>query len=65
MKQWHIGESEIGAVTGRRTFLLGFALVAITLALYWPATGYDFIDYDDGDYVFDNPWVSRGLLVPR
>ena len=61
MKRWHSGELGIGAMTGRRTFLLSFALVVITLALYWPAIGYDFIDYDDGDYVYDNPWVSRGL----
>jgi tetratricopeptide (TPR) repeat protein len=61
MKQWRTGEAGIGAVIGRQTFLLGFSLVVITLALYWPATGYDFIVYDDGDYVYDNPWVNGGL----
>jgi len=36
-------------------------LAAATLALYWPATRYNFVALDDDQYVYDNPWVSRGL----
>jgi tetratricopeptide (TPR) repeat protein len=36
-------------------------LVLVTVALYWPATSYDFIHYDDPDYVTANPHVQGGL----
>jgi protein O-mannosyl-transferase len=36
-------------------------LVLGTLAIYWPARHYGFVDYDDNDYVFDNPTVRAGL----
>ena len=35
--------------------------VLVTLAIYWPARHYGFVDYDDNDYVFQNPTVSAGL----
>jgi protein O-mannosyl-transferase len=37
------------------------ALVAITAAVYWPARHFDFIDYDDPEYVIDNPHVQSGV----
>ena len=37
------------------------ALVLGTLAIYWPVRHYGFVDYDDNDYVFDNPTVRAGL----
>ena len=33
----------------------------VTLALYWPATGFDFINYDDPDFVTSNVHVQGGL----
>ena len=36
-------------------------LVLVTIALYWPATRCDFINYDDPDYVTANPHVQGGL----
>ena len=39
--------------------LLGLA----TLAVYWPVTGHGFVNYDDNDYVSENPLVARGLSV--
>lgn len=42
--------------------VLACALLAlITLALYWPVQGYDFISLDDGDYVSANAHVQAGL----
>ena len=38
-------------------------LVLVTIALYWPATGHDFINYDDNDYVLDNTHVTGGLTL--
>ncbi len=36
-------------------------LVLVTIALYWPATGYDFVNFDDPGYVTGNARVQRGL----
>ncbi|MGB7768190.1 MAG: hypothetical protein WBN22_04975 [Verrucomicrobiia bacterium] len=44
-----------------RTWLACLALVLGTLAIYWPARHYGFVDYDDNDYVFNNPTVRSGL----
>ena len=42
-------------------WLLAALLVLVTIALYWPATGYDFVSYDDPDFVTENPHVQGGL----
>ncbi|HQL78767.1 MAG TPA: tetratricopeptide repeat protein [Verrucomicrobiota bacterium] len=42
-------------------WLLAAALALVTIALYWPATGHDFISYDDSRYVTENPQVRGGL----
>ena len=36
-------------------------LVLVTIALYWPATRYDFVNYDDDLYVTSNVHVQSGL----
>lgn len=36
-------------------------LAVLVLALYWPVTGFPFVDLDDQIYVFGNPNVSGGL----
>jgi tetratricopeptide (TPR) repeat protein len=36
-------------------------LVLVTIALYWPATGYDFVNYDDPEFLTANPHVQGGL----
>ncbi len=45
----------------RRAFLAAVVLAALTLAVFWPATGNDFVNYDDRQYVTENPQVNRGL----
>ena len=37
------------------------ALAGAVLMLYAPVTGYDFINFDDRDYVTENPHVRAGL----
>jgi hypothetical protein len=44
-----------------RTPVVILALVLGTLTIYWPARHYGFVDYDDNDYVFNNPTVRTGL----
>ncbi|HZQ47988.1 MAG TPA: hypothetical protein VFC07_13300, partial [Verrucomicrobiae bacterium] len=51
-------------MTEKRTKLICAALlVAVTVAVYWPVTGCDFINYDDPDYVTNNPMVQHGLTA--
>jgi tetratricopeptide (TPR) repeat protein len=38
-------------------------LAAVTLAVYWPVTRYDFVSYDDSDFVTANPIVQAGLTA--
>jgi Flp pilus assembly protein TadD len=44
-------------------WLLAILLALVTVALYWPATGYDFINYDDNLYVSENARVQNGLTL--
>jgi protein O-mannosyl-transferase len=44
-----------------KTLLTAALLLAVGLGLFWPATGFDFIDFDDGGYVYANEWVNTGL----
>ena len=39
------------------------ALAAITFAVFGQTLTHQFIDYDDGEYVHDNPMVARGLTL--
>jgi tetratricopeptide (TPR) repeat protein len=36
-------------------------LAAITLAVYWPVTKYEFVNYDDTDFIANNPIIKAGL----
>jgi len=42
-------------------WLIAAFLMLVTVALYWPVTGYDFINFDDPEYVTANPHVQGGL----
>jgi len=45
----------------RFVWLASFILAAGTLALYWPVTGFPFINFDDNEYITDNPVTTAGL----
>src|SRR5258705_2201324 len=45
----------------RRDRLICLLLVVVTLALYWPATGFEFNNYDDAQYITKNPRIQAGL----
>src|ERR1700677_2503985 len=44
-----------------QTPIIGAALLLLTLAVYLPALGFDFVDYDDADYVFANQLIQSGI----
>lgn len=37
------------------------ALFVVVAALYWPAVSFDFTNYDDDEYVTENPFIQRGF----
>jgi len=43
------------------TVFCAIVLVLVTFAIYAPAIRYDFVDYDDGTYVFGNAHVQAGF----
>src|ERR1019366_6371750 len=42
-------------------WLIVVLLVVLTLGLYWPATGFDFLNFDDPGFVTSNVHVQGGL----
>jgi tetratricopeptide (TPR) repeat protein len=52
----------MGEISPRKFFIYASLLLALgTAALYWPVTGYPFINFDDGDYITENPVTQAGL----
>jgi protein O-mannosyl-transferase len=45
----------------KRTLVLCLLLAAVTLVTYWPVSRAEFTNYDDNEYVSDNPHIVRGL----
>src|SRR5260221_3342254 len=45
----------------RSTIFICALLLGLTMATYWPVLHSDFINYDDQDYVTQNPQVTKGL----
>ena len=44
-------------------WIMAVLLALVTIALYWPATGHDFINFDDNVYVLENAQVTSGLTL--
>jgi Tfp pilus assembly protein PilF len=52
----------MGQISTRKVSLYVCLLLALgTAALYWPVTGYSFINFDDSEYIYDNSVVQAGL----
>jgi hypothetical protein len=47
----------------RRDILIGLCLALATAAVYWPVRHFEFTNYDDNDYVYQNPQVQSGLTL--
>src|ERR1035438_7267364 len=48
----------------RREAIICLGLAAITFALYWPVHRHALINFDDRDYVTENPTVRAGITWP-
>ena len=42
-------------------WLVAIVLIAVTVAVFAPAIEHEFLRFDDGEYVVDNPHVTGGL----
>ncbi len=51
--------NEPAAIALKRKIAL--ALAAVTFAIYLPTAGFEFVNYDDGLYVTDQPMAQKGL----
>jgi tetratricopeptide (TPR) repeat protein len=51
------------AVQQYRYPVICFVLILVTFATFYPVINHDFIDYDDNDYVTENPHVKAGLTL--
>jgi tetratricopeptide (TPR) repeat protein len=51
------------AVIKYQTLLLCLLLIAATLSVYAQVREFDFINYDDDDYVTENPFIREGLTL--
>lgn len=47
----------------RPNLLLGVTLWLVTLTLYWPTSGHDFVYFDDPIFVIHNEHVNQGFTV--
>ena len=56
-----MSEKFIRFSAGRSEFAIAALLFVLTTVLFWPATGYDYINLDDHLYIPENPMVSGGL----
>jgi len=45
----------------RSKYLASFILVAVTIMVYWQTGNHGFINFDDPEYVYENPYVKMGL----
>jgi tetratricopeptide (TPR) repeat protein len=53
--------SAIDTSPSRRDLYICLVLALVTLALYWPVTGFDFTNYDDPVYILENTHVQSGF----
>jgi protein O-mannosyl-transferase len=57
-----VSEQSIGKLRAiSKPVFICLLLAAATLAVFWPVTGCDFVNYDDPDYFFSNVHVRAGL----
>jgi tetratricopeptide (TPR) repeat protein len=56
-------DSSLFAALTKRPIVLGLILIVATVALYYPVHGHPFANFDDNDYVYDNPHVQSGISL--
>jgi len=47
----------------RRPLLIAGLLAALVVGIYWPARQFEFIHYDDPQFITENPIIQKGLTA--
>lgn len=47
----------------RRLWFVALGLCVLTLAVFLQVAHFDFINYDDGKYVYEHPIITKGLTL--
>jgi hypothetical protein len=50
-------------LTKYRSFWICLALTLATTAVFWQVCTYDFVNYDDPEYVYENPNIQAGITL--
>ena len=58
------GAAEAQGLAQRGSWLVCLALLAATLAVYWPVRQFEFLNYDDLDGIVRDPAIRGGLSWP-
>ena len=58
------GAAEAQSLAQRGSWLVCLALLAATLAVYWPVRQFEFLNYDDLDGIVRAPAIRGGLSWP-
>ena len=54
-------DSDAQKLNYRYKFILSLLLIISVICVYWPVKGYDFVSFDDFQYVVENPHVKSGI----
>lgn len=57
----NIQRFKVGKTCFQNIYLISLVLALLTIVIYWPVTGNQFVEYDDHLYIVDNPNVASGL----
>ena len=52
-----------GIPTRYRSILVPLALTLTTLVVFYQVHGFAFVNYDDPDYAYDNPYIQIGITL--
>ncbi|MDD2900129.1 MAG: hypothetical protein PHI31_15635 [Desulfuromonadaceae bacterium] len=55
------GQDQFGSI--RSVIMICIVLMVLTVGVYWQVGGHEFLNYDDNDYITENPHMASGLTV--
>jgi len=47
----------------KKTFIIAFLLALVTFVAFMPILNNDFINFDDDNYITENPWIKNGITL--
>jgi hypothetical protein len=53
----------VNILTKYRSFWVCLSLTLVTAAVFWQVCTHDFINYDDPDYISENPHIQAGITL--